>query len=224
MQQRYLYVFIGIGIVLLGGVFLVWSKETRQIPAQNQINGEGSVGIPIGEILDTPDWKTYQNKTLGFIVQYPATWSAEEFYSAGFGMPVDCHNLQRSKECPNFGVAFSPMSHGDSETGSVVFNTFSQRLNTSIKNDDFAIENPSWKKTTAVGNEYYKNNSYFPIYGSCLTQASIPRVSLKEDVGFYFTTFYDVPVDMYIDAAEEFCSQEIPDLIFDAVVESFRPI
>jgi len=224
MQKRYLYALMGISIILVGGVFFVWSKRIQLEPPQNQIPKEEVVETPKTESLDITDWKIYQNKSLGFIVRYPATWFAEEFYDSGFGMPVDCHNLQRSKECPNFGVAFSPTSHDNLETSSVVFNTFSQSLNTSIKNDDLATENPSWQKTTAVGNEYYKNNAYFPIYGSCFTQASMPHVSLKGGVGFYFTTFYDVPRDMYVDAAEEFCSHEIPDLIFDTIVESFRPI
>lgn len=224
MQKRYLYALTGISVVFAGGAFVVWGKKTWHALPQNLTSKEEVVQTPKAESLDISDWKIYQNKSLGFIVRYPATWSAEEFYSAGFGMPVDCHNLQRSKECPNFGVAFSPASHDDLETSSVVFNTFSQSLNTSIKNDDLAMENPSWQKTTDVGNEYFKNNSYFPLYASCWTQASIPHLSLKGDVGFYFSTFHEVPGDMYMDAAEEFCSQEIPDRIFDAIVESFRTI
>lgn len=226
MQQRYLSALTGIGIVLVGGIFLVWSKKTQRVPPQSQTLAlaEEAVKTPKVERLDTSDWKTYQNKTYGFIVRYPATWSAKEFYSAGYGMPIDCQKIQRSKECPNFGVVFSPMSHDNLKTSSVVLDTFSQKTNRSVKNDDRTEETASWKKMTDVGTEYFKNNSYFPLYGSCWTQANIPHVSLKGGIGFYFSTFYEVPGDIYIDAAEKFCSQEIPDLIFDAIVESFRPI
>lgn len=71
MQQRSLYVFIGIGIVLLGGVFLVWSKKTRQIPAQNQTPAEESVDTPKAELLDTSDWMTYRNEEFGIEFKYP---------------------------------------------------------------------------------------------------------------------------------------------------------
>ncbi|MEF8699274.1 MAG: hypothetical protein V5B33_08095 [Candidatus Accumulibacter sp. UW20] len=227
MLKKYLFAFMAVALVLVGGIFLMWHKKTRQIPAQNQTNEEAALGTPlrVSESVDTADWQTYRNEEYGFTLQYPATWSAEEFYSAGYGMPVDCSKPQRSQECPYFGVAFSAMSDESARKQPVVFNTFSYKKDSDTKADEAEVEVPTWERRMPTGSTYWKSNSNFPMFGSCFTQAGIPHTRLKAaDVGFYFSTFYNVPDDMSMDAAEEFCSQEIPDLIFDKIVESFKSI
>ena len=78
MQKRYLYALTGIGIVLMGGIFLGWSKKTQPEPTQNQTPKEEVVETPKTENLDTSDWKTYRNETYGFMVRYPDNWEMRQ--------------------------------------------------------------------------------------------------------------------------------------------------
>lgn len=91
MQQRYLYVFISIGIALLGGVFLVWGKKIQKVPPQSQKLAEEVVETPKTERLDTSDWKTYRNEEYGIEFKYPTNkegWSLnEEDYSKDSSLP-----------------------------------------------------------------------------------------------------------------------------------------
>ena len=75
MQRRYLYAVTGIGVVLLGGIFLVWSKRIESEPLQP---AEEVAETPTTESLDTSDWKTYRNEEYGFEIRYPDDWEMRE--------------------------------------------------------------------------------------------------------------------------------------------------
>jgi len=98
MQQRYLYVFIGIGIVLLGGVFWVWSKRTEQPPNKNTeagenlvkkefrttaLTGEGDHVLSRAKITGVTDKEgphkqiTVSNPKTIFLFEVPDTWLSE---------------------------------------------------------------------------------------------------------------------------------------------------
>lgn len=64
--------------MLVGGIFLVWSKRMQPEPPQNQTLTEEAVNTPKVEHLDTSDWKTYRNEEFGFKFKYPTDWLLEE--------------------------------------------------------------------------------------------------------------------------------------------------
>lgn len=162
------------------------------------------------------DWKTYNNKDYGFEVKYPENWTAEEFNSAGVGLPVDCKVTP--EKCTNFSVKFFS---SDPKQRIVVFETSKKDPNSQSKDDSKPEGWSSWDKSIA-GHNFVKNSSYFPIYESCWVTANRPdTASLRNDVNGYFFTFYEVPEFMSGDDVEKYCLQEIPDETFDKIVGSF---
>ena len=67
-----------------------------------------------------------------------------------------------------------------------------------------------------------KNTTYFPIFGSCYAQVSIFRdLLLNKGRLFHFYSLYELPGNRDSNDAEQFCSNGIPDDIFDGIVGSF---
>ncbi len=77
MHQRYLYAFVGIGIVVLGGVFWVWGKKMQSVPPQSQKPAEEVSEASKTENLDTSNWKTYRNEKYEYSFRYPSNWYVE---------------------------------------------------------------------------------------------------------------------------------------------------
>lgn len=140
MQQRYLYVFIGIGIVLLGGVFWVWSKKTKQIPAQNQTPAEESVDTPKAELLDTSDWMTYRNEKFGYSLQYPSNWYVEtknsnsDLTTRGTGEKMGGDTLFSNYRNP------SSYNLGNIPVDLFIVHLFIYRVDPAIRYEQFAID------------------------------------------------------------------------------------
>lgn len=85
MKKQQLSILLGIGVVLIGGVVLVWQKEINQMSHQNiqkpilsEQKQETSTDI-IARNLDVSKWKTYRNEEYRFEFKYP-----EEMFEISF--------------------------------------------------------------------------------------------------------------------------------------------
>jgi hypothetical protein len=78
MDKRYLYVVLGIGIVVLGGVFWVWGKKIQPAHFQSQKPVEEVLETPKTENLETNGWKTYKNDALKLNIRYPSAFRIDD--------------------------------------------------------------------------------------------------------------------------------------------------
>ena len=65
-------VLIIVALILLGGVYFVFSKMDKNIPAQNTENQSSQSNQSIDEDLSINNWKTFTK--YGFEFKYPAEW------------------------------------------------------------------------------------------------------------------------------------------------------
>lgn len=87
MKKQQLYILIGIGIILIGGVVLVWQKRANQeLPQkQSQKQEQNEQQNKEQQAVDIGDWKIYQDKKYGFEVKYPKDWEIKEEGANAFG-------------------------------------------------------------------------------------------------------------------------------------------
>ena len=168
--------------------------------------------------IDTSNWKMYRNEEYGFEVRYPEDAEVETFYSNGIGSPVDC------KKTPEKCLNFSMKIQNKKGENLITMETFSKELpiknNTSEENSGSLTFHRGGK--TVSGNNYTKNNSYFPMFSSCFTVVSFPGVNLRKNDGFHFFKFYEIQGQVSLDDAKISCAKENKDVVFDEIIESFR--
>lgn len=85
MKKQQVYILIGIGIILIGGVVLVWQKRANQELPQTQNQEQEQNEQQKNEqkeseqyAIDISDWKIYQDKKYGFEIKYPKDWEIRE--------------------------------------------------------------------------------------------------------------------------------------------------
>ena len=168
--------------------------------------------------IDTSNWKMYRNEEYGFEVRYPEDAEVETFYSNGIGSPVDC------KKTPEKCLNFSMKIQNKKGENLITMETFSKELpiknNTNEENSGSLTFHRGGK--TVSGNNYTKNNSYFPMFSSCFTVVSFPGVNLRKNDGFHFFKFYEIQGQVSLDDAKISCAKENKDVVFDEIIESFR--
>ena len=197
MKKSYLIATIILLAIFIASVF-IWQKQKQSVVQEQKNQEETLVQINAEQSIDTSDWKTYRNEEYGFEVRYPDSWVAEESFTAGIGIPVDCE--KKSEQCHIFSIRFSQEGAARNPIMLEVYDS-----DTLDKSGDF------YQRGTI------KNTTYFPIFGSCYAQVS---VSGKKRL-FHFYSLYELPGDSGSSDAEQFCSNGIPDEIFDGIVESF---
>lgn len=168
--------------------------------------------------IDTSNWKMYRNEEYGFEVRYPEDAEVETFYSNGIGSPVDCKKTP--EKCLNFSIKIQ----NKKGENLITMETFSKELpiknNTNEENSGSLTFHRGGK--TVSGNNYTKNNSYFPMFSSCFTVVSFPGVNLRKNDGFHFFKFYEIQGQVSLDDAKISCAKENKDVVFDEIIESFR--
>ena len=168
--------------------------------------------------IDTSNWKMYRNEEYGFEVRYPEDAEVETFYSNGIGSPLDCKKTP--EKCLNFSIKIQ----NKKGENLITMETFSKELpiknNTNEENSGSLTFHRGGK--TVSGNNYTKNNSYFPMFSSCFTVVSFPGVNLRKNDGFHFFKFYEIQGQVSLDDAKISCAKENKDVVFDEIIESFR--
>lgn len=213
--------------ILFGGWLLLYGQRNVQnVPKEPLVALERLVAQPLSQSMetqtpstvDTSNWKTYRNEEYGFEVRYPEDAEVETFYSNGIGSPVDC------KKTPEKCLNFSMKIQNKKGENLITMETFSKELpiknNTNEENSGSLTFHRGGK--TVSGNNYTKNNSYFPMFSSCFTVVSFPGINLRKNDGFHFFKFYEIQGQVSLDDAKISCAKENKDVVFDEIIESFR--
>ena len=74
-------VLIIIVLILIGGVYFIFGKKEKNIPAQNIENESSQSSQLIGGDLSMNEWKTYKNEKYGLDFKYPSNWKIQEYKS-----------------------------------------------------------------------------------------------------------------------------------------------